>query len=78
MMYPSPTCEICLHYTGGKVFGEINTKDEFVEGEFLPTCKAFPDGIPEEISSGENKHTKPLKSQKNSLVFEDITKKGGS
>jgi len=35
-----------------------------------PGCAAFPDGIPEEITSGANKHTKPLKGQANTLVFE--------
>lgn len=34
-----------------------------------PGCKAFPDGIPEEITSGKNKHRKPLKGQKNDIVF---------
>lgn len=33
-------------------------------------CNAFPDGIPDEITSGENEHTKPLKSQENDIVFE--------
>lgn len=36
-------------------------------------CKAFPDGIPEKILSGENKHHKPEKSQSdNSIVFTPI------
>ena len=33
------------------------------------TCKAFPDGIPEEILKGENKHSKPLPEQGNNIVF---------
>jgi hypothetical protein len=36
------------------------------------TCKAFPDGIPREIISGDNQHTKPLPDQKNKVVFEPI------
>ena len=32
-------------------------------------CKAFND-IPNEILSGENDHSKPLKDQKNEIVFE--------
>lgn len=32
-------------------------------------CKAFPDGIPDEILQ-TNKHDKPLPDQKNNLVFE--------
>ena len=33
-------------------------------------CNAFPNGIPDEITSGNNKHSKPLKGQKNDIVFE--------
>lgn len=32
-------------------------------------CAAFPKGIPDEIASGENQHNKPLKGQKNNVVF---------
>jgi hypothetical protein len=35
-------------------------------------CNAFPDGIPNEITSGQNKHSKPLPDQKNKIVFEPI------
>lgn len=34
-------------------------------------CDAFPNGIPHEITSGENEHEKPLKGQENDLVFEE-------
>lgn len=34
-------------------------------------CKAFKE-IPYEILSGENDHSKPLKDQKNKIVFEPI------
>lgn len=33
-------------------------------------CDAFPDGIPEEITSGENEHSEPVKGQGNDIVFE--------
>jgi hypothetical protein len=36
------------------------------------TCKAFPNGIPEEILLGRNDHSKPLPDQKNTIVFEKI------
>lgn len=35
-------------------------------------CNAFPEGIPDEITSGENEHSKPLKDQENDIVFEQI------
>ena len=35
-------------------------------------CNAFLYGIPEEITSGENKHSKPLRYQENEIVFEKI------
>ena len=35
-------------------------------------CDAFPDGIPDEITSGENEHKKPLKEKTNDIVFEPI------
>jgi hypothetical protein len=33
-------------------------------------CTAFPDGIPDVITSGENDHSKPLPGQGNDIVFE--------
>lgn len=36
-------------------------------------CKAFPDGIPKEIIE-HNKHDKPLKDQKNNLVYKAVKK----
>ena len=38
-------------------------------------CVAFPDGIPQEIWTGDNKHVKPLKSQGNNIVFELLDSK---
>ncbi len=38
-------------------------------------CDAFPDGIPDEITSGENNHSEPLKGQQNRIVFEPEIKK---
>lgn len=35
-------------------------------------CLAFPDGIPEEILTGENDHSKPLPGQGNDIVFEPV------
>jgi len=39
----------------------------------LGFCSAFTDfGIPNEILNGENDHSKPLKGQKNNIVFEPL------
>lgn len=35
-------------------------------------CSAFPDGIPDEIVTGENDHKTPLKDQKNPITFERL------
>ena len=53
--YPYP-CPSCKH------LNEWNGEAE--------TCKAFPDGIPEEILMGKNKHKRKLPDQDNDLVFE--------
>ena len=64
-MLQEPNCfkRNCKHYTGviqpdGTEMTETNA------------CKAFPDGIPIEIAYGDNKHLKPLKNQKNDIVYE--------
>ena len=33
-------------------------------------CEAFPNGIPEEIAYGDNKHDEPMPNQSNDIVFE--------
>lgn len=38
-------------------------------------CKAFINGIPQEILEGKNDHSKPLKGQGNDIVFEKIPDK---
>jgi hypothetical protein len=52
-----PTKELCINC---KHYWGVNS------------CDAFPDGIPDEIFTGSNKHSKPLKNQGNDLVFEKI------
>jgi hypothetical protein len=39
---------------------------------FKGGCTAFGDNIPDEITSGENDHSKPLSFQENDIVFEPI------
>ena len=56
MIGQRPVCYDCKHYDFEK------------EGDF---CSAFPNGIPDIISLGGDKHSKPLKNQKNNIIFED-------
>lgn len=61
MIYSKPICENCKHILNDK------------PGYF---CKAFPGGIPEEILTGDDDHSKPLPEQDNDIVFEPIDKNG--
>jgi hypothetical protein len=45
----------------------------FIDDVFKFKCSAF-ESIPEIIIMGENNHSKPLKGQKNDIVFEPIKK----
>jgi len=65
-MFSEPNCSKrrCIHFQGVKQFGNEGEIDQ------LLVCKAFPKGIPEDISYGDNKHTKPIKNQKNKIVYE--------
>jgi hypothetical protein len=69
MTVPSIRCISCKHYKRGELFNEIDNDKKFIEGDFLPVCKAFPSGIPDEITDETNKHDKPLKDQNNDLVY---------
>ena len=71
---PSIRCMAkCKHYRKEGKFTDAaaGSQLEWQEGVFVPTCDAFPDGIPEEISLGDNDHAKPLPTQKNKVVFEN-------
>lgn len=49
-----PKCSIrkCIHFQG--------ISDDEDEAKQVPICAAFPDGIPEQISYGENLHLEPF------------------
>lgn len=53
----------CKHYSG------INQPDGTEMSE-VHYCAAFPDGIPYEITVGENNHLKPVKDQGNEIIYE--------
>ena len=56
----NPICTSCKHFVA--------------EEKKYNKCGAFPvsPGIPWEIVSGQNDHSKPLKNQKNNIVFEKL------
>jgi len=62
----SPACFIrhCKYYLG---ILPGNKKGEKGEVNY---CSAFPEGIPNDIAYGKNKHRVPLKNQGNDIVFE--------
>jgi len=64
-MLMEPKCyeRECKHFLG------VRQTDDTEESEFV-YCKAFPDGIPDEIAYGKDKHSKPLEDQTNDIVYE--------
>jgi hypothetical protein len=64
MMEPNCSKRACKHFIG------IGGKPGKEETQKL-ICKAFPNGIPVEISYGSNLHFEPTKSQENKIVFEE-------
>jgi len=63
---PPIICQDCKNYIDIKEFDVRKG----IESDFRNVCKAFPEGIPEVIMDGKNKHSKPLPDQKNDIVFE--------
>lgn len=68
-MITAPACYIrgCVHYTG-VIQPDGSEKTE------VCACKAFPNGIPDEIVIGKNKHLKKFPSQKNDITFKSKKK----
>lgn len=64
-MLAEPSCwaRRCKHFIGVQEEEEENQK---------VVCKAFPDGIPDEIAYGNNKHLTPLPRQTNNIVYERV------
>lgn len=61
----------CKHYDGVQQPDDNELKEVFI-------CKAFPNGIPTSIMSGDNQHSEPLPGQGNDLVYtRDDDKNGG-
>lgn len=55
-MLAEPNCfkRRCVHF-----LGILRTNENDETGEW-PFCEAYPDGIPEDIAYGNNKHLEPL------------------
>lgn len=54
----------CVHFIG------VTQPDPEVEENEYITCTAFPNGIPDEISYGDNLHLTPISGQGNNIVYE--------
>lgn len=69
-MLIEPNCfkRKCKNFIG--VHGDRDKQNEYREETERVYCKAFSDRIPNEIAYGKNKHLKPLKNQKNKIVYE--------
>jgi len=53
----------CIHYGGVRWLGESEATEVYY-------CAAFPKGIPDDISSGDIKHVKPIDGD-NGIQFEE-------
>jgi len=62
-------CQACIHWKGTTIIGET----EFMEGDNVNFCDAFPKGIPDEIVDGENDHKLPYEGD-HGIQFEPIKK----
>ena len=64
-MIDEPNCSKrnCRYFLGVKWLGDTEVSE-------VVHCQAFPLGIPQEISYGNNKHLKIFKTQKNDITFE--------
>jgi len=64
-MLAEPNCfkRRCMYYIG------VDQPDGTELSERV-ICEAFPEGIPDEIAYGDNKHDKPLPDQGNDIVYE--------
>ena len=58
----------CSLYLGTKNFKAEKDKKNSADG-VRNVCLAFPNGIPDEIAYGDNKHSKPFKGQEGEFVY---------
>jgi len=67
-MITPPNCykRNCKHF-----LGVHNDSDPFDESAEVVNCLAFPEGIPDEIAYGVDKHLKKVKGQVGKFVFEE-------
>lgn len=65
-MIQEPECSKrnCIHF-----LGVINDGDETTE---RPYCRAYPNGIPNEIAYGDDKHLEVRDDQSNEIIFESV------
>ena len=65
-MLEEPKCwtRKCRHYLG-------IIQPDGTEATEVNNCEAFPDGIPNEIAYGDNKHLEVFPNQKNDIIYEE-------
>ena len=65
-MLVEPNCSLrhCVYFVGIEWLGN----EEETE---VNVCLAFPNGIPDEIAYGNNKHLEPLPGQTNEIVYSE-------
>lgn len=54
----------CKHFVGAQAVSGVKKTDHCIL-----KCKAFPEGIPESIAYGDNKHTQPVEGD-NGIQYE--------
>jgi hypothetical protein len=64
-MLPACSCfnRLCKYYEGVEESNNLERSPKHI-------CRAFPNGIPDEITAGRDEHSRPLARQLNNIVYE--------
>ncbi len=68
---PGVQCSACLHYRG---LTELPPEEEGIEIDVVPTCAAYPDGVPDHLLLDQADHRRPYPGD-GGILFEQITRK---
>jgi len=64
-------CWNCVHFNG-IALATLETENGQIEHDAIVVCRAFPDGIPEDITEGRNLHRQPYDGDRG-VRFEKVT-----